>query len=110
MRLEGKVAFVTGASRGTGTEICRRALKAGVIGMTRSLARAVAKDGIRVNCAMPGAIRTDHEIESADSDADSSAARMAARQSLPGRGAAADLVATFLYWHPVTATVSRVTW
>lgn len=37
--------------------------KAGLIGFTRSLARELAPRAIRVNCVMPGAIRTEDELE-----------------------------------------------
>jgi 3-oxoacyl-[acyl-carrier protein] reductase len=36
--------------------------KAGLIGFTRSLAREAGKNGIRVNCVMPGAIGTEQEV------------------------------------------------
>ena len=35
--------------------------KAGIVGMTRTLAREVGRDNVRVNCVMPGAILTDRQ-------------------------------------------------
>ena len=35
--------------------------KAAIMGMTRTLAHEVGKDGIRVNCVMPGAIVTEKQ-------------------------------------------------
>jgi D-xylose 1-dehydrogenase len=35
--------------------------KAAIVGMTRTLAHEVGKDGIRVNCVMPGAIFTERQ-------------------------------------------------
>src|SRR5256885_1384278 len=72
--LEGKVALVTGASRGTGHAIARglarqgakgigtanyAAAKAGVPGMTKSLARELGARNITVNCVAPGFVDTD---------------------------------------------------
>ena len=70
--------------------------KAAIIGLTRALAREVGRDGIRVNAVMPGAIRTEHEVE-LGGDEEASARRAAERQSLPRRGYADDLAGTFLY-------------
>jgi NAD(P)-dependent dehydrogenase (short-subunit alcohol dehydrogenase family) len=35
--------------------------KAGIVGMTRTLAHELGKDGIRVNCVMPGAVLTERQ-------------------------------------------------
>jgi len=37
------------------------AAKAGIVGMTRTLAHELGKDGIRVNCVMPGAVLTERQ-------------------------------------------------
>lgn len=70
--------------------------KAGIIGLTRALAREVGKDRIRVNAVMPGAIRTEQEIELNFDDAEL-AKLTEERQSLPRRGYAEDLTGTFVY-------------
>ncbi|MFF5987574.1 SDR family NAD(P)-dependent oxidoreductase [Prauserella flavalba] len=44
--------------------------KAGLVGFTRSLARELGHRGVRVNCVMPGAIRTEEELESFGDDAE----------------------------------------
>ncbi|WP_420445163.1 SDR family NAD(P)-dependent oxidoreductase [Candidatus Poriferisodalis sp.] len=73
------------------------ASKAGVIGLTRALAREVGRDGIRVNSVMPGAIRTEYEVEIETETEDELAKRLAELQSLPQRGYAEDLAGTFVY-------------
>lgn len=70
--------------------------KAGILGLTRALAREVGRDGIRVNSVMPGAIRTEQEIE-LNFDERELAALSAERQSIPRRGYADDLTGTFIY-------------
>ena len=70
--------------------------KAALIGFTRALAREVGKDGIRVNSVMPGAIRTEHEVE-LGFDEEESKVLSAERQCIPRRGFADDLAGTFLY-------------
>jgi 3-oxoacyl-[acyl-carrier protein] reductase len=70
--------------------------KAGLIGFTRALAREAGGDGIRVNCVMPGAIRTEHELENFP-DQERAARVQAEVQSLPRRGVAEDLAGAFLF-------------
>jgi 3-oxoacyl-[acyl-carrier protein] reductase len=72
------------------------ATKAALIGLTRSLAREVGKEGIRVNSVMPGAIRTEHEIE-LGGDVEETTRRLSELQCLPRRGYADDLTGTFVY-------------
>jgi 3-oxoacyl-[acyl-carrier protein] reductase len=70
--------------------------KAALIGFTRSLAREAGRDGIRVNCVMPGAIRTEDELERFPNQ-DEIARQQAERQSLPRRGTADDLAGAFVF-------------
>jgi 3-oxoacyl-[acyl-carrier protein] reductase len=97
-RGDGKIITVSSvmAELGAAGSLHYVTTKAGLIGFTRALAREVGKDGIRVNCVMPGAIRTEHEVEHFP-DEERVAAVQAQVQSLPRRGVAEDLAGAFLY-------------
>lgn len=71
--------------------------KAGLIGFTRSLARELGPSEVRVNCVLPGAIRTEAELETYP-DRDEADAQVLARQVIGRRGKAEDIanVVSFL--------------
>lgn len=70
--------------------------KAGIIGLTRALARELGTDGIRVNAVMPGAIRTEHEVERTP-DANDIFDTVTSAQALKRRGYATDLAGGFVF-------------
>jgi 3-oxoacyl-[acyl-carrier protein] reductase len=72
------------------------ASKAAILGMTRALARELGPYHVRVNAVMPGAIRTENEVE-LEPDADAVAAQILPLQSLPRRGVAEDLAGAFVF-------------
>lgn len=94
----GKIITLSSVMAELGTGPCLHYVttKAGLIGFTRALAREVGGEGIRVNCVMPGSIRTEQEVKDFP-DQEAVARRAAERQSLPERGLPEDLVGTFVY-------------
>jgi 3-oxoacyl-[acyl-carrier protein] reductase len=72
------------------------ASKAAILGMTRALARELGPHSVRVNAVMPGAIRTENEVE-LEPDADVVAREILPLQSLPRRGLAEDLAGAFVF-------------
>lgn len=53
---------------GASCEVAYSAAKAGVIGLTKALAKEVGLSGITVNCVSPGAIQTDMMAQFSESD------------------------------------------
>lgn len=64
------------------------ASKAALIGMTHSLSRELGPSGIRINAVMPGAIRTESEVERFGTDVDED---IIATQALRRRGTGEDV-------------------
>jgi 3-oxoacyl-[acyl-carrier protein] reductase len=94
----GAIITVTSVMVETGApgRIDYTASKAGVIGLTRALSRELGPDGVRVNAVMPGAIRTEHEVD-AEPSPSLAASRILPLQALQRRGYAEDLAGAFVY-------------
>lgn len=82
----GKIVTVTSVEVSLGQPLHAHYMsaKAGVIGLTRSMARALGPSGVRVNTLMPGAVRTEGELALVK-DPKHVAMRLAERQCLPDR-------------------------
>jgi 3-oxoacyl-[acyl-carrier protein] reductase len=70
--------------------------KAGVLGLTRALARELGKHGIRVNSVMPGAIRTESELRHFPEQQELERV-LNEKQCLPGRIGPEDIEPTFAF-------------
>ena len=81
------------AQTGAASSLHYATTKAGLLGFTRSLARELGPRGIRVNCVLPGAIKTAAEEELSGDPGPVIDARVLARQALPRRGRPEDIAA-----------------
>jgi 3-oxoacyl-[acyl-carrier protein] reductase len=97
-KTKGSIITVTSVMVDTGQPgaLHYSASKAAIIGITRALARELGGDGIRVNSVMPGAIRTEMELE-VDPNQEEVAAFLYGVQALKRRGTSEDLAGTFLF-------------
>ena len=97
-KTKGSIITVTSVMVETGQTgaLHYSASKAAIIGITRALARELGEDGIRVNSVMPGAIRTEMELE-ADPNQEEVAAFLYGVQALKRRGTSEDLAGAFMF-------------
>ena len=85
------VAWMSGAA----TLVAYSTAKAGVIGLTASLARELGADNIRVNAIAPGGVITERQLRLWFTEAE--ADEMAARQSIKRRLLPDDIASTVLF-------------
>jgi 3-oxoacyl-[acyl-carrier protein] reductase len=97
-KTKGSIITVTSVMVDTGQPgaLHYSASKAAIIGITRALARELGGDGIRVNSVMPGAIRTEMELE-VDPNQEEVAAFLYGVQALKRRGTSEDLAGAFMF-------------
>ena len=95
---QGNIITVTSVMTETGQpgQIHYSASKSAIIGLTRSLAREIGADGVRINSVMPGAIRTEHEVSLAP-DPKPVDDLILPLQSLKRRGFPIDLAGAFVF-------------
>jgi 3-oxoacyl-[acyl-carrier protein] reductase len=95
---QGNIITVTSVMTETGQpgQIHYSTSKAAIIGLTRSLAREIGADGVRINSVMPGAIRTEHEVSLA-ADPKPVDDLILPLQSLKRRGYPIDLAGAFVF-------------
>jgi 3-oxoacyl-[acyl-carrier protein] reductase len=89
----GSVTFLLGRADLVGYV----ASKGAVVGLTRSLARALGPEGITVNTVSPGAIATEMEREVTPDQEHELEAQLAALQAIPRRGTAADIASAVAF-------------
>lgn len=94
----GKIVTVTSVEVRMGVPVHAHydTTKAGVIGMTRSMARALGPRGVRVNALMPGAILTPTELIQFP-DQEASTKRVNERQCIPDRLLPEDIEPAFAF-------------
>ena len=97
-KTRGSIITVTSVMVDTGQPgaLHYSASKAAIIGITRALARELGGDGIRVNSVMPGAIRTEMELE-IDPNQEEVAEFLYGVQALKRRGTSEDLAGAFMF-------------
>lgn len=94
----GKIVFVSSieVALGVAAHCHYDTAKAGLIGLTRSLARALGPNGVRVNCLMPGTVRTPNELHNFP-DQEEVAKAVNARQCIPGGIESEDVEPVFAF-------------